>query len=133
MAKNKNCLIIGAGITGLMAGQKLKHNGFQVTLLDKGPGVGGRLATRRIEKGVFDHGAQFFTVREKVFHEYVNQWINKGFVREWTLGNNSAMNVPYTEGHARYIGVSGMTGIAKNLAQDFDVHLNQKVEIIELY
>jgi predicted NAD/FAD-dependent oxidoreductase len=131
MLENKNCLIIGAGISGLMAAQKLKQNGIQVSILDKGIGVGGRLATRRIENGVFDHGAQFFTVREKVFQGYVNHWIDHGIVREWAAGVDNAMNVPYTEGHARYIGVSGMTGIAKYLAKDLDIHVNQKAETLE--
>ena len=56
-------LIIGAGLAGLMAANSLKEQGWQVTLVDKGRSVGGRLATRRIGPGRADHGTQFFTAR----------------------------------------------------------------------
>ena len=63
---NNTCLIIGDGISGLLAGNSLQHNGFQVTIIDKGKGIGGRLASRRIINetygtGVFDYGVQFYS------------------------------------------------------------------------
>ena len=65
--KLPSCLIIGGGISGLIAATELKRNNFEVTILDKGRGIGGRLATRRIKhsvdiEGIFDYGAQHFTV-----------------------------------------------------------------------
>ncbi|HMQ53993.1 MAG TPA: FAD-dependent oxidoreductase, partial [Anaerolineae bacterium] len=51
-------LVVGAGLSGLMAANLLKAYGFKVTVLDKGRSVGGRLATRRIGPGRADHGAQ---------------------------------------------------------------------------
>ena len=44
----KSCLIIGGGISGLVAGTLLQSQGIKVTILDQGRGIGGRLATRRI-------------------------------------------------------------------------------------
>jgi renalase len=55
--------IIGAGLAGLTAARLLTEAGRGVRLFDKGRGVGGRLATRRISHAgathSFDHGAQY--------------------------------------------------------------------------
>ena len=56
-----DAIVIGAGLSGLIAAGTLQANGARVLVLDKGRGVGGRLATRRTHSGIFDHGAQFFT------------------------------------------------------------------------
>ena len=61
-----NLLIVGAGMSGLMTAITLPPD-RRITILDKGRSVGGRLATRRIDGGRADHGAQFFTVRDKAF------------------------------------------------------------------
>jgi len=56
-------LILGAGLAGLLAAADLQASGFQSLVVDKGRGVGGRLASRRIGSATFDHGAQFITAR----------------------------------------------------------------------
>ena len=53
--------IIGAGITGLACAQRLKEAGLKSVIFDKGRGIGGRVATRRIDGMQFDHGAQYVT------------------------------------------------------------------------
>ena len=53
----KSITIIGAGVAGLMCAQRLVESGLSVSIFDKSRGVGGRLASRRIENGVFNHGA----------------------------------------------------------------------------
>ena len=84
-----SCLIIGAGIAGLMAANELA-NDFEITVLDKGRGVGGRMASRRLpfgnQMGRADHGAQYFTVYSDRFRGYVDQWLAAGVVREWSQG-----------------------------------------------
>ncbi len=54
----KNIAIIGAGMAGLGAARALTQNGHTITLYEKSRGVGGRVASRRIEGCVVDHGAQ---------------------------------------------------------------------------
>ena len=51
-------VVVGAGLAGLTAAQALT-DAFDVIVLDKGRGFGGRMATRRIGDATFDHGAQF--------------------------------------------------------------------------
>jgi predicted NAD/FAD-dependent oxidoreductase len=117
--------IVGAGLSGLMAAQSLTRNGHDVTVFDKGRGVGGRLATRRIGDATLDHGAQFFTVRSEEFASHVNDWLAAGVVHEWCRGFDSE------DGHPRYAGSKGMSGIAKHLAQGLDVRTSALVFSLE--
>jgi renalase len=50
--------IVGAGIAGLGAARGLCAAGHRLTLFEKSVGLGGRVATRRIENCIVDHGAQ---------------------------------------------------------------------------
>lgn len=53
--------IIGAGMAGLAAAQRLRETrpDITATILEKSRGVGGRAATRRVHDAIFDHGAQY--------------------------------------------------------------------------
>ena len=107
--------IVGAGLSGLVAGRRLVEGGVDVTLVDKGRAPGGRLATRRIGDATLDHGAQFFTVRTPAFRRQVDDWIDRGLVSIWSHGFDTG------DGHARYVAVNGMNSLAKDLAVGLDV------------
>lgn len=113
---NTDVLIIGAGLAGLSAANKLKEAGRDVLVIDKGRGIGGRLAGRRIGEATFDHGAQFFTAREATFKATVEHWIKAGVAEEWYSSYPGQPN-----GHPRYRGVPAMTAVAKYLAEDIDI------------
>ena len=117
-------LIIGAGISGLICATELQNSGLQVVLLDKGRRAGGRLSTRDMQGARVDHGAQFFTVRDPRFQNYVDQWINSGVIREWFQHADWDTNAA---GYPRYCGVTGMNSIAKHLARTLDVHQSEEV------
>ncbi len=125
-------LILGAGISGLVAARELEKAGHDVTLVDKGRGIGGRMATRRFADATFDHGAQFFTVRAPEFRALVDDWIEKGVAKEWFEGFPSPQNRKPHDHHPRFCGTKGMTGIAKHLAQGLKVHLGEEIERLEL-
>lgn len=128
MSKNNSAtvLVIGAGIAGLTAARMLTQKGYDSLVLDKGRGVGGRLATRRIGKGRFDHGAQYFTARDAKFLRWLREWEDAGVVNAWSNGFPTP-HLPAGEGHARYRSAAGMTAIAKYLAQDLKVRLQTQV------
>ncbi len=94
--------IIGAGIAGLAAAERLVADGHRVRLFDKGRGAGGRMATRRIAEpaAAFDHGAQYFTVRDGEFAARVAQWREAGLAAPWPAAGTDAwvgtpaMNAP---------------------------------------
>jgi renalase len=121
-------LIIGAGLAGLSAANALHASGHDVLVVDKGRGLGGRLAGRRIDNARFDHGAQFMTTRDPKFVAQVSQWIAAGVAEEWYSSFPGQANT-----HARYRGVPTMTAIAKHLALDISVKLATKVESLKVH
>lgn len=130
MKTQRKTLIIGAGISGLLAGQILRQAGHPVTILEKSRGVGGRMATRRFKNGVFDHGAQFFTARDPQFQDWVDLWLQQGKALEWARSFSKPDEIPEANGHPRYRGVNGMTAIPKALSLDLEIHLQTKVRSI---
>ena len=91
--------IIGAGIAGLSCADGLVAAGHGVTLFDKGRGPGGRMSTRRVDLAEgptsFDHGAQYFTVRDPGFAAIVARWQAEGHVARWpALGADAWVGTP---------------------------------------
>jgi renalase len=108
-------VVVGAGMSGLVAGRALQEAGVDVEIVDKGRSPGGRLATRRIGRATLDHGAQFFTVRTPAFQRRVDDWLDRGVVGVWSYGFASG------DGHPRYVAPRGMNSLAKDLAVGLDV------------
>lgn len=114
-----SCTIVGGGITGLVAGTVLQRNGINVTILDKGRGSGGRLASRRIVhprygEGVFDYGMQYFTVSDARFQIWVDEWLQQGVVSEWSKQFDEL-------GTPCYRGTKSSRSIAQHLATNLDI------------
>lgn len=123
-------VVIGAGMAGLIAARTLAER-HDVVVLDKGRGVGGRMATRRIGDATFDHGAQFLTTHSSTFERLVQQWCDTGVVQPWFHGRLGPDGVGERDGHPRYRGAPTMTAIAKHLAAGLDVRTSCRVERLE--
>jgi predicted NAD/FAD-dependent oxidoreductase len=117
-------LIIGAGISGLLCATELRKAGKSVRILDKGRGLGGRMATRRMAGGRLDHGAQYFTIRDARLQAYADAWLEAGILKEWFRHLPEDSN---PDGYPRYCGVTGMTDVPKYLAKDLDVQTSEQV------
>lgn len=120
-------VIVGAGLSGLVAAQTLTDAGRSVVLLDKGRSPGGRLATRRLGGPTHraDSGAQFFTVRSVDFADLVHTWRRAGIIEEWCRGFGTQ-----GDGHPRYCALGGMNTIAKFLAST--QHVETEVTVTEV-
>ena len=123
-------LIIGAGMAGLTAAQMLKRANCPLLVLDKGRGVGGRMATRRFDDARFDHGAQFFTVRNDRFRQWVAEWQAAGIVTEWSHGFAQADGISTGNVHPCYRGSNGMTAVPKYLARHLNVQVQTRVTAV---
>lgn len=117
-------IVVGAGLSGIVAARTLRAAGRPVVLLDKGRVPGGRLATRRVAGGTLDHGAQFFTVRSDAFRSMVDDLLRAGTVQEWCRG------FAEVDGYPRYAATGGMNALARTLAADLDVRCGVTVRSI---
>ena len=76
--------VVGAGMAGAACAVELARSGVVVRVVDRGRGVGGRMAGRTLHARVVDLGAGYFTVRDEQFAEVVDGWRGAGLAREWT-------------------------------------------------
>lgn len=117
--QHRHIAVIGAGLAGITCARTLVQAGHQVTLLDKSRGVGGRLATRDTPFGGFDHGAQFFTVRDERFQHAlsatqapVDAWQTNTVRVLDPLGQVLASTAPAADTH--WVPQPGMKHLAKH-------------------
>lgn len=126
--------IIGAGLSGLTLAARLSDSAT-ITLYEKARGVGGRMATRRAAPFAFDHGAQFFTIKDDRFYDFLKPLIDAGIVQRWDgrffefEGNQVAHQRQWDAEYPHYVGAPSMSAIGKALAEPYDIQLNQKVHI----
>ena len=122
--------IIGAGLAGLAAARSLQNNGINVTLFDKSRGPGGRMATRRVDELAFDHGAQYFTVRDDRFRRQVDSWLQEGVVQEWQGSIGTAKYGTVQEKHvstSRYVGTPRMSAITRSMSVSLDIKFQTRI------
>ncbi len=122
ISKAVDVLIVGAGMAGLSAGAALQNSGRKALIIDKGRGVGGRMATRRIDGATFDHGAQFVTARDERFAEVLEDARLAGAAVEWCRGFKAE-----ADGHPRWRGSPGMSSLAKHLAVGLEIVQEKEV------
>ena len=91
--------VVGAGIAGIACARTLVQAGHRVTVFEKSQGVGGRMATRDSDFGSFDHGTQYFTVRDARFAKALA--LTPALVRPW-----SANTVRILDEHGRVVAAS---------------------------
>lgn len=115
-------IIIGAGMTGLSAAKILTQKGHEVTVLDKGRGVGGRMSTRTITNAKADHGAQYFSAKTTDFQLLISELQAEDITAEWHLAQRE---------NVRYVGAKGMNTIPKKMASTLHVLVNEKVILLE--
>jgi renalase len=123
-------VIIGAGLSGLTAARALAGE-YDIVVLDKGRGVGGRMATRRIGAATLDHGAQFFTTHTTQFADVVAGWVAAGVAEPWFTGRVGPHGVEDSDGHTRFRGVPTMNAVAQHLADGLDVRRSTPVQSVE--
>ncbi len=126
--------IVGAGLSGLACAQALSDHGHRVRVFDKGRGAGGRMSTRRAGAWQFDHGAQYFTVRDRRFARWVDAWRQDGIVAKWAGQVVVLAEDKRTQKAGdpdRFVGVPSMSAICRYLASGQRVAFQTRVDGIE--
>lgn len=132
MSDPKRVAIIGAGMAGLTLARALAGHA-SVRIFEKSGGIGGRMATRHIDGISFDHGAQYFTVRDPRFRDMLEKAAADGVVERW---NRDMVSLPAAQRNdhrpddARYVGNPGMTALPKWMARDCDITFNARIASI---
>lgn len=135
--------VVGAGIAGLAAARALRDRRHAVRVFERAPIPGGRCATRvitaiELPRGLsgevaFDHGAQYFTVRDDRFSEIAAEWERDKVIGKWTgriVSFDGEGWEDVEQGTNRYVGTPGMIAIPAALAQGLDVAYGTKIESI---
>lgn len=122
-------IVVGAGLSGLACARRLGElrPELDVQVVDKGRGVGGRMATRRMGDARFDHGAQFFTTRSNDFSALIADAVAAGAVVEWTRGFEAD-----PDGYPRWCGAQGMTSLAKWMVSSADLDVDLGTTMVDL-
>jgi predicted NAD/FAD-dependent oxidoreductase len=102
MKHPKHFAIVGAGMAAIACARTLLQAGHRVTVFEKSRGTGGRMSTRSSPFGTFDHGAQYFTVRDARFATALQT--ASGVCRPW-----SANTVRVLDAHGR-VAAAGLPG-----------------------
>ena len=135
--------VVGAGIAGLTAATTLVNRGHAVVVFEKSPWPGGRTASRHIRdvemaRGstdlAFDHGAQYFTVRDPRFAAAAAAWEAGRLVSKWRARIVSFDGEGWDEveaGTDRYVGIPGMGAVAEAIAAGLDLRYRERVASIE--
>lgn len=113
--------VVGAGLAGVVCARTLVQAGHEVTVFEKSRRAGGRMSTRDTAFGSFDHGAQYFTVRDERFTRALQTV--PGLCRAWSAntirviddhGGLVALSLPPAEPH--WVPTPGMNSLPQRWA-----------------
>ncbi len=109
-------------MAGLTAARQLVQQGWTVTVLDKGRGLGGRLATRRLSGGRADHGAQVIRSTTATFSDWLTSADVQTALTKW----------PVDPAGTGWVGRDGMNRVAKQLATGLTIETEQTVVAVQV-
>lgn len=125
--------IIGAGLSGLTAGRILARAGHEVTIFEKRPELGGRMATGKNSESIIDYGLSNFEVKSEEFRGFTDELLDKGLIRKWGEiisaydGEKFMAASPNISSEELYTSTKGMIEIGKYLSRWVDIRTETKV------
>jgi len=132
----KSVAIVGAGLAGLTVFNKLK-NAADITIFEKSTKVGGRISVRLSREFEFDHGAQFFTAKDKKFRSFLKPFIDREVVKQWSArfvvinGSQIDFHSKWGAEFPHYIGTPAMNSFLESLSRNAQLVFQKKVEVIK--
>lgn len=124
--------VIGAGISGLIAGKKLAQAGHDVTVIEKNRALGGRLATFKKDGQIFDYGVSSVISSDPTFESFIQLLKKKNILKQWSRdfalfdGKQLHEVNPNRPQHSYYVSEEGISSIAHHLSRWVDVKSEEK-------
>lgn len=113
--------IIGAGVAGLSAAQRLHQNGVSVVVFDKGRRLGGRISTRIQYERQFDFGAQYLTPHSRKSAVLFSKWRKAGWITQWRPVAYELPERKKIDTSSWHVALPSQESLARNLARDLEV------------
>jgi renalase len=118
--------VIGAGVAGLTAANKISGEGHNVAVFEKARGTGGRLSSKRVtgdngEFMAFDLGCVSLTGESEAFFHQLEDWHLKGVVEPWCLDYQNLTH---------YVAVPRNSALTRYLSKDLECHFSTRVSSI---
>lgn len=127
-------VVVGAGLGGLTVAGDLVRAGYRVLVLDKSRGVGGRVATRRLEGQPMDHGCRFLQPLGALETALIQRGLAAGQIQPWPVAvyqlSKAGILSPEASPTPYWIAPAGLNSLAKGLAQDLSVQTGSRVVAI---
>ena len=137
MTLSKHIAIVGAGMAAITCARTLVQAGHRVTVIEKSHTVGGRMSTRNSPFGTFDHGAQYFTVRDPRFALALQT--TPKISKAWSAntvrvlderGMVAAAALPARESH--FVPSPGMSALVKEWAKPLALNIELKTRVTHM-
>jgi renalase len=118
--------VIGAGISGLTAANKVSVEGHSVAVFEKARGTGGRLSSKRVagnngEFMAFDLGCVSITGASQAFSDQLEDWHSKGVIEPWCLDYQNLNH---------YVAVPRNSALTRYLSKNLDCYFSTRVSSI---
>ena len=119
--------IIGASISGLIAGKRLADAGHEVTIIEKSRSIGGRLSTLKLDGLNLDIGLTHCEANTATFSDFLQSAKADGDIKKWTDefslydGKEIYETDPNSDPQPQYVGTNGLQSIADKLGRWVDI------------
>ncbi len=127
-----NLAIIGAGLAGISLAHLLQHHA-RITVFEKSRGISGRMSTRYADPYQFDHGAQYFTINDPGFRDFLTPYRNNGIILPWkphaVLLSPERAAQPCAAEKDYFVAAPRMNSLVKAIAADtkMETHILHRV------
>ncbi len=123
--------VIGAGMAGLICANHLRLAGYSVVVVEKSRGVGGRVATRRVNGTRADHGARYLEPQGDAVQGLIDVLLDRNILKLWTdtvweFRHGEFSSTP----NSCYVAPAGMNAVGKYLAENLEIWSGRRVQAI---
>jgi renalase len=123
--------VIGAGMAGLICANQLRLAGYSVVVVEKSRGVGGRVATRRVNGTRADHGVRYLEPQGDAVQGLIDVLLDRNILKLWTdTVCEFRQGELFSSPNSCYVAPAGMNAVGKYLAEGLEIWSGRRVQAI---